>query len=95
MMEEVIAAAALLCGKNADDPALRVCAAEAVEEVLRFCGLDTLPGGCVPIAARRAALLQEDGRDIRSKKLGDLSVSYGESEESFHRSLIPYRKVRF
>ena len=95
MMERVIAAAALLCGKNADDPLIRFCAAEAVEEVLNFCGLESLPEGCVPIAARRAALLFEEGRDVKAKRLGGVSVEYGESGESFRRSLIPYRKVRF
>ncbi|MBR6791413.1 MAG: hypothetical protein IKM31_11175 [Oscillospiraceae bacterium] len=94
-MERVIAAAALLCGKETDDICLRLCAAEAVEEVLRFCGLCELPEGCVSIAARRAAVLCEGGRDVKAKKLGDLSVSCGDGEESFRRSLIPYRKVRF
>jgi len=95
MMEKVIAAAALLCGKNADDPKLRFCVSEAVEEVLGFCGLESLPEGCVSIAARRAVFLLEEGRDVKAKKIGGLSVEYGESGESFRRSLIPYRKVRF
>lgn len=94
-MEQLIAAAALLCGKDATDPRLRLCCAEAEEEVLRFCGLDSLPEGCIPIAARRAALLTEGGRDVKTRKLGGLSVTFEDSEESFRRSLIPYRKVRF
>ena len=93
-MEDVKIALALLLDKEVTDPLLCQCAGEAVEEILSWCAIETLPPGCVPIAARRAAQLYE-GRDVQSVRRGDLTVTYGGGEQNFYRSLLPYRRMRF
>lgn len=93
-MEQVLEQAARLTGREEPDALLTQCAAEAVGEILAWCGLEALPTGCIPIAARRAASRYE-GADVKAVKRGDFSVTYNGGEEGFYRSLLPYRKVRF
>lgn len=80
------------------------CMDAATEEALAWCNLPDdsfITMGLQQVISRRAEALYErafgDGA-VSSVKRGDFSVSYqseADADDAFHKSLLPYRRMRF
>lgn len=76
MVQEIIARAKIIAGIEGDDELLSLCCEDAINYVLAFCHLDTLPEKLCGITAQLATSGYKSGGDITSIKEGDREITY-------------------
>lgn len=98
-MNKLILEKVLLLNPNADGTKMKFEIETAVDEVLSYCNLETLPTNLVNTIAKYLVECSDNARGVTSISEGDTSITYKDNYsegivEALKGSLNRYRKMR-